>query len=138
MQTQESEEDKRQKPLVLVVEDAGIQVRLLQMSLERANYRVLAVGDGREALAQVAAHHPDVILLDIDIPGLNGFQVLERLRKDPESKGIPVVMLTAHAKDAVLFEECSAPGDAFMTKPYSPHELVSTLQRIVAAPAATP
>src|SRR5690348_16889585 len=110
--------EQTHKPLVQVVEDAGVQVMLTRLHLERAGYQVVAARDGREALEQVHDQRPDVILLDVELPGLNGFQVLDRLRSDPATRSIPVIMLTAHAKDAVLFDEWAAERDAFMTKPF--------------------
>ena len=122
----------RTSPLVLVVEDVGIQVKLTRMCLERASYGVIAAQNGHDALAQAQSEKPDLILLDVDIPGLNGFQVLDKLRSQPETAQIPVIMLTAHAKDSDLFGEYAREQDVFMTKPFSPQELVATVQKTLA------
>jgi chemosensory pili system protein ChpA (sensor histidine kinase/response regulator) len=123
--------------LILIAEDAGIQVKLAQICLERANYRVVAARDGMEALHSIQTLRPDLVLLDVDMPVMNGFQVLDRLRSDAETCHIPVIMLTAHAKDSGLFAEWATPRDEFMTKPFSPNELLATVKRVLAAPPET-
>ena len=115
----------------MVAEDVGIQVRLTQMCLERANYAVIAAPNGRDALTRIQSERPDLVLLDVDMPELNGFQVLDALRRDAETRHIPVIMLTAHAKDAALFEEWATPADAFMTKPFSPQQLVTAVKQVL-------
>ena len=129
---QETDGTGRDKPLILVAEDAGIQVRLAQICLERANFVVAAARDGAEALRKVAEETPDLIIMDVDMPELNGFQVLDRLRSEPSTRHIPVLMLTAHAKDSGLFDEWATQADAFMTKPFSPPELVRAVQKLLA------
>ena len=127
----------RDKPLILVAEDMGVQVRLTRLCLERANYAVIASPDGLDALARIQAERPDLVLLDVDMPGLNGFQVLDALRRDPATRHIPVIMLTAHAKDSSLFDEWATPNDAFMTKPFSPQQLVTAVQQVFNSAAAS-
>jgi CheY-like chemotaxis protein len=128
---------RRDKPLILVAEDMGVQVRLTRLCLERANYSVIASPDGLDALARIQAEHPDLVLLDVDMPGLNGFQVLDALRRDPATSHIPVIMLTAHAKDSSLFDEWATSCDAFMTKPFSPQQLVTAVQEVFANTASS-
>ncbi len=126
--------EKNARSLVLIVEDVGVQVRLVQICLERADYRVIAARDGAEALRQVFEHMPDLILLDVDLPVLNGFQVLDTLRKEEATRSIPVVMLTAHAKDSALFAQWATQADTFLTKPFSPDALLETVQQVLASP----
>ncbi len=125
----------RDRPLILIAEDAGIQVKLTQICLERANYQVMAARDGLEALQCIEASKPDLVLLDIEMPIMNGFQVLDRLRSSVETRDIPIIMLTAHAKDSGLFAEWATSEDEFMTKPFSPQQLLATVQRVLAATA---
>ena len=125
---------QRAKPLILVAEDVGIQVRLTQMCLERANFAVIASPNGQDALNRIQAERPDLVLLDVDMPVLNGFQVLDAIRRDPATRHIPVIMLTAHAKDATLFEEYATSVDSFMTKPFSPQQLVTAVQQVFDPP----
>ena len=121
----------RQKPLILVAEDAGIQIRLTQICLEKADYAVVTARNGAEALKKVAEAAPDLIIMDVDMPEMNGFQALDALRNEPTTQHIPVLMLTAHAKDAALFAEWATEADSFMTKPFSPPDLVSAVKKIL-------
>ncbi len=123
---------RRKRPLVMIAEDMGIQVRLTQLHLERAGCDVTAAPDGVQALERIFAEPPDLILLDVEMPELNGFQVLDRLRSNEATRHIPVIMLTAHAKDAPLFAEWAQSADAFMTKPFTPDALVAEVKRILA------
>ena len=122
---------RREKPLILVAEDAGIQIRLTQICLEKADYAVMVARNGAEALSKVAEETPDLIIMDVDMPEMNGFQALDALRNNPDARHIPVLMLTAHAKDAALFAEWATEADSFMTKPFSPPELVSAVKKIL-------
>ncbi len=121
----------REQPLILVADDMGVQVRLTTLCLERARYAVIACSNGKDALDSIRVHLPDLVLLDVDMPGMNGFQVLDALRKDPATIAIPVIMLTAHAKDSGLFEEWATSADAFMTKPFSPQQLVQAVKEVL-------
>jgi len=123
---------ERERPLILVAEDMGLQVRLMRFHLERAGYDVIAVADGVQALARCEADMPDLIMLDVEMPGLNGFQVLDKLRKSDSTRHIPIIMLTAHAKDAPLFAEWAESADLFLTKPFTPDAMVADVKRILA------
>lgn len=130
--TQKESTARRERPQILVAEDMGLLVRLMRFHLERAGFDVIAVADGAQALEQCEADIPDLILLDVEMPEMNGFQVLDRLRRDAATRHIPVIMLTAHAKDAPLFAEWAESADLFMTKPFAPAELVFEVKRILA------
>lgn len=121
----------RERPLILLAEDVGVQVRLTRIHLERANCDVIAVGDGGQAIIRCQAEHPDLIIMDVDMPGVNGFQALDSLRKQETTRHIPIIMLTAHAKDAPLFAEWACEADAFMTKPFNPQELIAQVRRVL-------
>jgi CheY-like chemotaxis protein len=85
------------RPRVLLVEDNAVNRYLVRYLLERADCRVAEVEDGAGALAAAQRERPDLILLDIQLPGLSGYEALGRIRADPELAGVPVVALTAHA-----------------------------------------
>ncbi len=123
---------ERARPLVLVAEDMQLQVRLMRLHLERAGCDVIAVADGVQALVRIEAEMPDLIMLDVEMPGMNGFQVLDKLRSNEVTRQIPVIMLTAHAKDAPLFAEWAESADLFMTKPFTPSAMVADVRRILA------
>jgi len=119
---------------VLVVDDERHIVRLIQVNLERAGYQVVTAFDGAEALKKVAADKPDLIVLDIMMPRMDGFEVLKRLKAKPESSEIPVIMLTAKAQDADVFRGWASGVSAYLTKPFSPIELITFANRIFSGP----
>ena len=82
-------------PTILVVDDSVSSARLLQLYLKRDGYRVVLAESGEEALAKVRSHSPDLITLDVMMPGLDGFAVCERLKTDPDTRFIPVILVTA-------------------------------------------
>lgn len=115
---------------ILVVDDERHIVRLVQVNLEKAEYEVTTAYDGVEALEKVAADKPDMIVLDVMMPRMNGFDVLKKLQADPETQEIPVIMLTAKAQDADIFKGWSSGVSSYLTKPFNPMELLVFVQRI--------
>src|SRR5947207_10287406 len=88
---------------ILAVDDERHIVRLVQVNLERDGYTVVTAYDGKEALEKVQSERPDLIVLDVMMPYMDGFEVLQNLKKNPETRDIPVIMLTAKAQDADVF-----------------------------------
>jgi two-component system, cell cycle response regulator len=120
---------------VLVVDDSRATRAFIRRALEQAGYRTIEAADGEEALAWVDEQAPDAILLDVDMPGLDGFQTLERLNTRPDAAKIPVIFLTAHsaAEDAVAGLVLGAQDD--IRKPCAPEELVARVRTIMALKA---
>jgi two-component system alkaline phosphatase synthesis response regulator PhoP len=116
---------------ILAVDDERHIVRLIQVNLERAGYQVTTAFDGNEALKKVEADKPDLIVLDVMMPRMDGFEVLKRLQANPETREIPIVMLTAKAQDADVFRGWSSGVSAYLTKPFNPLELVTFVRRIL-------
>jgi two-component system alkaline phosphatase synthesis response regulator PhoP len=114
---------------VLAVDDEPSIRRLLEVDLTRAGYQVVTARDGLEALAMARAAPPDLIVLDVMMPGLNGFQVLDSLKEEPATGEIPVIMLTARDDDASLRHACRHGADVYMSKPFNPAELRSVIDR---------
>src|SRR4051812_23868058 len=102
---------------ILVVDDIEANVRLLQAKLEAEYYEVLTASDGPTALAMAAAEKPDIVLLDVMMPGMDGFQVCRRLKDDAETRHIPVVLVTALDGRADRVAGLEAGADEFLTKP---------------------
>jgi DNA-binding response OmpR family regulator len=125
------------RPLALIVDDDVTVRDVVHRYLDRAGYRVRVAGDGEQALREVAERAPDVVLLDLMLPRLNGLEVCRRLRRD--AVRVPIIMLTAlgEEEDRVLGLELGA--DDYVTKPFSPRELVlrvaSVLRRAREVPA---
>ncbi len=115
---------------ILVVDDERPIVRLVQVNLEHAGYEVVAAYDGKEALQKVEQEKPDLIILDVMMPQMDGFEVMQRLQADPKTRDIPVIMLTAKAQDADVFRGWQSGVTLYLTKPFSPFELISFVRRI--------
>ncbi len=124
-------DDMAQGKKVLAVDDERHIVRLIQVNLERAGYQVATAFDGTEALKKVEGEKPDLIVLDVMMPRMDGFEVLKRLQANPETREIPIVMLTAKAQDADVFRGWSSGVSAYLTKPFNPLELITFVKRIL-------
>ncbi|MGE5530679.1 MAG: response regulator [Bacteroidota bacterium] len=115
---------------ILVVDDERHIVRLVQVNLEWAGYEILTAYDGVEALEKVKNENPDMVVLDVMMPRMDGFEVLKNLQADPRYQNIPVIMLTAKAQDADIFKGWSSGVSSYLTKPFNPRELLVFVERI--------
>jgi adenylate cyclase len=117
-------------PRVLVVDDLPANVRLLEAILEPAGFAVLSASSGPEALELVAAELPDLVLLDVQMAGMNGYEVCRRIREDEATALIPVVMVTSHDSEARI-DGIRAGADDFVTKPFDQQELLLRVRSLV-------
>jgi CheY-like chemotaxis protein len=118
-------------PVVLIVDDYPDTCEMYAAYLDLAGFRPLKANDGYEALRVAAEQVPDVILMDLGLPGIDGYEVTRRLKNDPRTRHIPVVALTAHAVSR-QFEEIIAHGfDDLILKPCLPDTLANEVERIV-------
>jgi two-component system alkaline phosphatase synthesis response regulator PhoP/two-component system response regulator VicR len=115
---------------ILVVDDEPHIVRLVQVNLEKAGYAVSTASNGREALEAVANDQPDLMVLDVMMPEMDGLETLKRLKDNPQTHEIPVILLTAKAQDEDVFEGWKSGADLYLTKPFNPGELLLFVQRI--------
>jgi two-component system phosphate regulon response regulator PhoB len=117
---------------ILVVDDEQDAVDLVAFNLKQAGFQVVTAPDGAEALDKVHKHQPDLIVLDVMMPELDGLEVCKLLRRDSATTGIPILMLTAKATevDRILGLELGA--DDYVTKPFSPRELVLRVRKLLA------
>jgi two-component system alkaline phosphatase synthesis response regulator PhoP len=113
---------------ILIADDDPQIVELVQAYLEKKGFAVMLAADGESALERVARERPDLVVLDIMLPKLDGWAVCRRLREDPDTRTIPIVMLTSRGEemDRVLGLELGA--DDYVTKPFSPRELVARIK----------
>jgi len=118
-------------PLVLIVEDIEDNLILIKNLLELADFRVVEARDGREALAQAQAHHPDLILLDMSLPEIDGWTVARTLRQLPDFRSTLIVALTAHAMHGDREKTLEAGCDEFMTKPIDVPSFVPAVTKIL-------
>jgi two-component system phosphate regulon response regulator PhoB len=116
------------KPTVLVVEDEAALVTLLRYNLEREGFNVVEARDGEEALLLAREHKPDLVLLDWMLPHVSGIEVCRQLRRLPDTRSVPIVMLTARGEDADKVRGLDSGADDYVTKPFSPSELIARLR----------
>jgi twitching motility two-component system response regulator PilH len=118
--------------LVLVVEDDPDQRRLLERLLASGGWRVTTAPDGEAGLAAAAIQRPDVVVLDVMMPRLNGYQTCRRLKADPGTASIPVIICTTKDQPADEFWAAEVGADAYLAKPVDVRELLALLERLVA------
>ncbi|MFT5110634.1 MAG: two-component system sensor histidine kinase/response regulator, partial [Pseudoalteromonas tetraodonis] len=113
---------------VLVVDDQERNVQVLGTTLSNAGFQVMAASGGQQALKRVAAHVPDLVLLDILMPGMDGFEVCKRLQSDPETAGLPVIFISAADEGDVIVRALAAGGVDYVTKPFNSDELLARVR----------
>ncbi|HFA60024.1 MAG TPA: response regulator [Rhodospirillales bacterium] len=117
---------------VLVVDDEPNIVLSLEFLMKKAGFEVEVARNGQEALEAIARRPPDVLLLDVMMPEMDGFEVCERLRADPRGRATKVVMLTARGRDSERQRGLALGADAYVTKPFSTRELVERVKTMLA------
>lgn len=117
---------------ILIVDDEPNIVLSLEFLMEQAGFEVAVAEDGEAALAQLAAFRPDLVLLDIMLPRLNGYEVCQRIRTNPDWSGIKVVMLSAKGRELEVSKGLALGADAYVTKPFSTRELIALVQNLLA------
>ena len=118
-------------PLILVVEDENALVTLLRYNLEREGFQVIEAGDGEEALLLAREQQPDLILLDWMLPLLSGIEVCRQLRRLPETRSVPIIMLTARGEEGDKLRGLDSGADDYVTKPFSPSELIARVRAVI-------
>ena len=117
--------------VVLVADDDADIRDLVAFKLEQAGFEVIAVEDGQTALEQARSRQPTLAVLDVSMPGLSGIDVCRMLRADPATTGMLIIMLTARVQEQDVEGGFSAGADDYVTKPFSPRELVSRIQALL-------
>lgn len=114
---------------VLIVDDEANIVISLEFLMEQAGYTVAVARNGNEALEQIEQFRPDLILLDVMLPGVNGFDILQRVRQQPERRNMAIIMLTAKGREVEVTKGLALGADAYITKPFSTRDLLAEVRR---------
>jgi len=120
------------RPRVLVIEDSASVRRLVEVCLRAMDVELLAAEDGIRGLDTARTALPEVVVLDIGLPGMDGWEVLEHLRSEPETRKLKVLVLTAHAQPEMASRAAAGGADDFMTKPFRPAELRERVEKLIA------
>ncbi len=118
-------------PEVLVVDDEPNILLSLEFLMQQAGYTVVTAADAERAVDLIAKHCPDLILLDISLPGMSGFDLLEQLRQKAETRNLPVIMLTAHGREVEREKGMALGANDYITKPFSTRDLVSRVDALL-------
>jgi two-component system alkaline phosphatase synthesis response regulator PhoP len=116
---------------ILIADDEQNIVISIEFLLRREGFEVLVAGDGEEALAKVRGERPDLVLLDVMMPKMNGFDVCQALRADPDLAGTRILMLTAKGRDTEVSKGLGLGADGYMTKPFSTKELLAEVRKLL-------
>lgn len=120
-----------QQPLALLVEDSPTQALEIAAGLKRQGFKVLTADDGLKALDMVYEHHPVLVVLDIQLPKMNGYQVCRRLKRDPATANIPVIMMTVADSSEATLEGLEAGADDYIAKDvFAADNLLATLHSL--------
>lgn len=114
---------------VLIVDDDPLLIKLLEFKLGNRGFAVTCVEDGEAALKAAIDRSPDIIVLDGMMPGIDGFEVLRRLKEDMRTKDIPILMLTGRRQESDVLNGLSLGAADYLIKPFSPEELISRIQK---------
>jgi DNA-binding response OmpR family regulator len=116
---------------ILVIEDDPASLRLTQYILEHRDYEVLTAVNGLDGLKRAQNEEPDLVVMDIMLPGMDGFDICYQLRAEPRTAGIPVLMLSAKAREADKETGLKVGADGYITKPVDPEEIVSRIEALL-------
>jgi DNA-binding response OmpR family regulator len=116
---------------VLIVDDEPNIVAALEFLLEKSGYQVQVAANGEEALARLDDFAPDLVLLDVMVPKVSGYEVCQRMRGQPKWRDIKIVMLSARGREVEVEKGMSLGADLYVTKPFSSAELVATIGRLL-------
>ena len=118
-------------PRILIVDDERLNRQLMEVMLAGEGYDVVVVNGGGDALASVASYRPDLILLDVMMPGMNGYEVATALKSDDATRKIPIIMLTALDDRNSRLHGLGAGAEEFLTKPINRHELCFRIRNLL-------
>lgn len=120
---------------MLIVEDNEMNFFVINGVLEHAGFETYHVSNGETAVEMAKEHRPDIILMDLQLPGMDGYEATRRIKADPETAGIPVVALTAHALEGDREKALAAGCDGYLTKPIDTRRFPDTVRGFLKTPA---
>ena len=116
---------------VLTVDDSPSIRQMIKVTLEPAGHSVIEAGDGAQGLAKAQSNRPDLVITDLNMPTMNGMELIRALRKQPTLTGLPIVFLTTESSDALKQEAKSAGATGWITKPFKPEQLLAVVAKLV-------
>jgi phosphate regulon transcriptional regulator PhoB len=119
------------KEKILIVDDEKDIVKMLDYNLKKEGFRTISCSDGEEALDLANREHPDLIILDLMLPAMDGLEVCKTLKKETKTAAIPIIMLTAKAQEADKIVGLELGADDYITKPFSPRELIARVKAVL-------
>jgi twitching motility two-component system response regulator PilH len=119
-------------PLILIVDDSPTEVHVMQKALERHGYKTVAAADGAEGVRVAREMSPDLIFMDVVMPGMNGYQATRTLVNDPKTRSIPIIMVTSKGQETDKIWGLRQGAVDYMVKPVSPDQLVAKAQATLA------
>lgn len=119
------------KEKILIVEDEKDIIKMIEYNLKKEGFKVIAARDGEDALDLVLRQCPDLILLDLMLPGIDGLEVCKTLKKDPKTASIPIIMLTAKSQESDKVVGLELGADDYVAKPFSPRELIARIKAVL-------
>ncbi|MFH0941087.1 MAG: response regulator transcription factor [Candidatus Omnitrophota bacterium] len=119
------------KEKILIVEDEKDIVKMLDYNLKKEGFRALSVHDGEDALDLANREHPDLVILDLMLPGMDGLEVCKALKKESKTASIPIIMLTAKSQESDKVIGLELGADDYVTKPFSPRELIARIKAVL-------
>lgn len=122
---------------ILVIEDDPNALRLVEYTLGQEGYQVITAADGLEGLKKAREEHPDLIILDIMLPGLDGYEVCQQLRQEPKTIKLPILMLSAKAREIDKATGLKVGADDYLTKPADPAMIVAKVKTLLASTEQT-
>jgi len=126
-----SNADTVAKPKILVIEDEPDILEVISYNLEREGHKVISCRNGEQGLSQIRTDNPDLVILDLMLPGMDGVEVCQQVKADPVTRSIPVIMVTAKGEESDIVLGLGIGADDYIAKPFSPRELVARVKVVL-------